>query len=301
MSKITNFITDLVNQIRNSIFNPSFYKELDHKETSYTIYYLLKLAAIISLVVTIGLLVTFNSFLNSVMTNSNTRSPGEVLSMYIETYFADDLVVTFRNGELITNKSEPIIFPIPFSWLNIDLQDNENIPGNIAVINTVNNFTPTLLDQYDTFFVMATSSAAYRDREVTKVLNYEDIEDKYPDLVINKNLVREKTRDVAYYINSAMPYIFIFGFILLFIFFVLAIVAGELIGAIFFGFLAYIVAKILNIQSTFGTWYLKAIRADTLFLVLSWTVGWIIPFTVIPFVNTFVVLLVLYFNNNFKK
>jgi hypothetical protein len=159
-------------------------------------------------------------------------------------------------------------------------------------------------DKYDTYMILASTTGGYYDPEKNslQLFNYADKDfDDIPTISLNKDNVSEKLAQFTSYLTSFLPLIFTFLFILAFLSFAVGIFLGTILFSIFTAFLAWILGKIWGVENTFGTWYLKAIHADTLHILLVWTIGWIIPLSIIPFFGTILVLIVLFVNDNFRK
>lgn len=289
------------NQIRSSVYDKVFYRELENQSFSFTFKYLLKLAATISLFSTIIMFSFLYAFQIKMLSVTNSPDTGSLLTNYVENYFADDLLITFKDGKLSTNKETPTVFPIPSDLLEYDNEDL--LPKNFVVISANEEFSPVLLDKYDTLGVMASSSLGFYDEseERMEVIDYTDVDEEYNDIVVDKDLAMSKAEIAAEYINASIPYIYTLGVLFVFLACLLMIFFGELLLALVTGLIAFLIAKFKKIGGTYKSWYLKSIHADTLWLVLAWTLGWIIPFSVIPLLNSIVVIVVLFVNDNFKK
>lgn len=295
---MTNFIT----QVKESIINPSFYHGLKHRDTSYTIIYLLKLSLVISLVATFICAVLFIGFKGDLLAKAGVNKISDLGVKYLDTYFPSDLVIKMNDGVLSTNKTEPVIFPVPKDWLSTDIDDK--VLDNIAVVAPQEEFTNDLFDKYKSYAIFASSTAGFFDpqKETIQTYHYKDKETGHvANLEITHDFAKEKIQTVSEYLNSILPFIFFLLAVLMFVCLSVYIFISALVFAIFTALLAWLIGKLTKSDLGYGDWYLRAIHADTLYILLAWTVAWIIPFTFIPFMNTIFVLGVLYLNKNFER
>src|SRR3989344_246398 len=135
-----------------SLTSPAYYKDIVASKFSLSLKYFLILAFLSSVVITvsssselIGLETTANKFIDSV-----------------RDHFPSDLIVTVKAGELSTNKTEPVIFP-----LNIDVKksqvQNVKIPLNALVVDV--NGTIDDLDKYQTIVLVNKSNLIVKDEQ----------------------------------------------------------------------------------------------------------------------------------------
>lgn len=295
-------MTNLYNQIIGSIYNEKFYKDLKNKNTSFTMFYLLKLSSVIALVATFIIAILFitkeNKFLNTLEVNSL----GQVPTKYIREYYPDDLAIQIKDGTLTTNTTEPITFPIPFDWFG-GINEDMGSTTNIAVITTQDEFSSSLFDKYSAFAVFTPKTAAIYDQGNHSIrdFTYEEINKEYPELNISKSLILEKLVKVENGYKKIAPIVSILCLLAIFIGITFFVFIGTIIYALFSALVIFIISKLLKKEDTYGEIYLKAIHADTLYILLFWTIGLIFPILEIPFLNLALVIAVFAINNEFKN
>lgn len=292
-------------QIKNSVYGPDFYKNLEIQDFSYTAKYLLKLSFFTSFLSALVLIALFFIFRINLLASTGLQNMSEFGQKYVETYFPTDLVINFQNGVLSTNKTEPVIFPIPIEWFSESFESDDRF-RNVLTISTNENITRDSFQKYDSFVILASTTGAVYDADKNSInfFNYKNSDvdiNEIQNITVDKNFAVEKINSVSGYLFKILPYIAVIFVLGYFILASIAIFVGTLIFAIFSAFLAWLIGKIWGIEKVYRVWYLKAVHADTLYILLAWTIGFILPFTVIPFANTILVLLVLFFNDSFKK
>ncbi len=290
-------------QIKNSVYGPVFYKKLENQNFSYTAKYLLKLSFFTSFLSVLVLMVMFFVFKINFLAASGIENLNQFGQKYLENNFPNDLVVNFQNGILSTNKNEPTIFPIPVEWFGSEFE-NEQRFINFVTIDQNENISLESFRKYNSYAILSSTTGAFFDSEKNSVNFFKYTDENFKDvdnLSIDKNTAINNVNSVSEYLLKILPYFMLYMSVLYFIIVGIMIFIGTLIFSIFIALLSWLIGKIWGINKDFTTWYLKGIHANTLYILLAWTVGFVFPFTMVPFAGTILVLLVLFFNDNFKK
>jgi hypothetical protein len=292
---------NFIQQITNSIYNPDFYKSLDEKETSYTMFYLLKLSLLVSVISIVGMIIFVVSAKNEILANANVPQVSDLPRKYVENYYPADLILSYKNGNIHTNQTDPVFFQVPVSWLGDKANELKNIEYNLAVITPKEEYSDDLIGKYNSMLVLASTSLGFSNGGSIEKVKYSELKFDFDEIVVNKEIALNKATELKSYIEG---YSTTFLLTLLTVMFVLIIIfafLANLIFALFTGLVAFIISLALKSKSNYGAMYLKAIHADTFYILISATLGWVIAFNLIPFLNTLMVLFILYTNKVFES
>lgn len=304
---------NFIQQIKGSIYGVDFYKDLVGKDASFTIYYVLKLWALLSLLTAIFAIAFFSMFENSVYKHFNVNNFSDLVTSYVTANFPNELIITYDGDKINTNTNEPVFFPLPKEiFAKLSSENNKDLRENILVLSSGESINQDSLNKYNAYAVISSTTIAYEDSKDVgvKLARVEDIkkefekEDMPTNLVIDKNFALEKTEQATKFLSIFLkflyPLMFVIVFVCMFMYFILA----GFLSALFYAFVAFLMGKFTNKNLTknltYGSWYLRALHADTMYVLLSSTVGWVIPFTFIPFLGLILAMGVLYINKNFE-
>lgn len=297
------YFKNFFNQINESIYSKNFYQNLENTDFSYTIKYLAKLSFFVSFLSTSLLLILFFVFKLNVLTYSGVQNINQLAQDYLENNFPSELVININNGVLSTNTDQPVTFPIPVEWFNEGFSSEENF-RNFLTVSPNEPITLNSFEKYKSFAILSSTTGAIYDIENKSIelFQYKDEDlQAIQNLNINKNSAGETVNIFSNYVFKYFPY-FLISFMFAYFFFVgIFIFISTLIFSLFTTLISFLVGRFSNIEKDFLVWYKKTIHADTLYIILVWTLGFVFPFAIVPFSNTILVLLVLYFNDNFKK
>lgn len=277
-----------LNNIKSSIYNPEYYKEILNKPFSYSFRYFLSLAGIIAIVSTI--VFSFNTVpeINKVI--------GEI-SPNVLKYYPDNLEITVKNGIVSTNVPEPYYIKMPAEFKS-EFQDSNNVSTrtspdlskieNMFVIDTLSPLTVDLFKSYKTFVLISRDSIAYYDNEAVKIQS----------LGQDANGVVTKAK-VAAALTGIMPFIKIIPFALVpivFIFSLIGFILGNMIYLIFGAFVIWIFAKATKRNFTYEKSYQFGLHAITLGVILEATIFQLYPVLEFPFLFTLLMLAIVWAN-----
>jgi hypothetical protein len=125
-------------EIRSSVWDREFYASIPTRTFGSALIYITKLGFLLSLIATIGLVITFAPGVNKVISNA----PEAVKDVY-----PDELVVTINDGIVSTNVEEPYMIPIPQGWKQDKMSEDV-----LLVIDTKDAFS---LQQFNQFHTVA--------------------------------------------------------------------------------------------------------------------------------------------------
>jgi len=241
--------------IKESIYSPEFYRGLPSKPLSFSVKYFYMLALALSLVVTVVFSFTFIPAISSFLKN---------IGPAITAYFPDELVITTKGGEVSVNVPEPYVLPVPPALQVIPMDGAEGkgqMPTNLVVIDTKNEFSETAFAEYDTLVLLMKKSVAFSDGEgKIRIESLGDI----PDYTIDKALVQKFASRTGSFLKYLAP-ILVFG-----IFFVsLVVFTFYLIYLFLAALLVWLVMKMRRAEAGYKKAYQVGIHAMTLGLILN--------------------------------
>lgn len=157
-----------LNNIKSSIYNPTYYSEILNKPFSYSFRYFLSLAVLIAIVTTIVF-----SFKTVPEISKVIRGIGpNVLK-----YYPDNLEITVKNGIVSTNVPEPYFIKMPVEFKSEVQPSNNSVKTspdlskieNLFVIDTASSLTANLFYNYKTFVLISRDSVVYYDNNAVKI------------------------------------------------------------------------------------------------------------------------------------
>jgi hypothetical protein len=262
-------------KIKNSIYNPQYYKELLQKPFSYSIKYYLLFSLIISIIFG-GIF-----FVKFLPTARVIIEKGSQLS----SYYPKELEVIVKEGRASTNIPEPYFIKMPDG---IDQQEVENGFDNILVIDTKNNFSLEKFNSYKTVALLTADSFVYVDEQngvaVKQLKDFEDFK-------LNKLLVDD-------FMNRISPY-----FVILYPLSVIAILfvtfmalISKLVYLLFGALVLWILFKIRGININYKKSYQLGVHLLTLLVVIE-SVIMLLPVQLhIPFLSTILLIILALIN-----
>ncbi|MEK7136142.1 MAG: DUF1189 family protein [Patescibacteria group bacterium] len=139
-----NFFQDL----RNSIYNPKFYRELLVRSFGYSLAYYAKLSAVLALLVAIFFSLTAVPQINRFI----WQAGDEVLALY-----PTDLQLQVVNGRLVSNEDK-VVVSWPTNW-----QIKSEKTKNLLVLDITASSTVEALTQADTLILLTADSLVFRN------------------------------------------------------------------------------------------------------------------------------------------
>ena len=246
--------------IKSSVWNPSFYGEVEKESLGASFGYYAKLSLLVGLCFFI-----FSLFLIPSMRASIKDFQGKALSSY-----PSGLEISLTKGIASTNAStSPFVVPMK----QLGLVDDKNIKEkdvrlngvtatdytNFLVIDTVSTTTPSIesFKGMKTFFLLSKNYLVTYDKNINVV--FYDLS-RFPDLTINQGLL-QKLLGFANYLPFIVPILFFFGGF----FFSFFSLFSVLIGSLILKFIEYVIRHNITFSSAFKT----CVHASTLPLILN--------------------------------
>lgn len=238
---------------KSSVYDPSFYRAIGERKTSGAFGYFALLVLVASLIASANPIADVAGF---VFQSSGEKDAlrEEVLSIY-----PDELEITFKNGEISTNVSEPYSIPFPESLKDKGGEDAE-YPENLLVIDTGKSISADDFEALDTFVILGRDSVGVYQpgRKKVQIQNLENASAEY--------FVLDKGRFTSL-LGTAEGFARWFGFALLFLipFLVFSVwLSGYLLYLLFGALVIWIVAKIRGTPWGYGTSYKAGLHLLTL-------------------------------------
>lgn len=237
----------------SSIYGPSFYRAIVERRAAGAFGYFALLVLIASLMVSANPIADVAEFVFQSSDEKGTLRE-EVLSIY-----PDELEITFRNGEISTNVSEPYFIPFPETFKDKGGED-AGYPENLLVIDTGKPISADDFDALDTFVILGRDSVGVYQpgRKKVQIQNMENASAEY--------FVLDKDR-FASFVGTAEGFARWFGFALLFLIPLLIFslwLSGYLLYLLFGALVIWIVAKIRGAPWGYGTSYKAGLHLLTL-------------------------------------
>lgn len=263
--------------LKNSVYNPGFYKAEQHAPFKQALGYYTKLALFAALltaiIVSIIVIPTITFFTSSTFVNK------------IVGYYPEELTLSVKNGQASSNVQEPYSIPFPS-----DLGSSHNRPKhkNLIVIDTK---TPFSLESFEKADTMALVTKDYIIGEKGNgQLTLQKLK-TLPDVAINRSKILSWIEFIRPWIKFIIPGIIVATFILSFI----ARWILGLLASLVLSFLVWIVQMIRKVRTPFAEVYKLTLYAITLPLLLD-TVLFVIGG--LPWYLYLVIYLVVFFANN---
>lgn len=271
-------------KIKDSIYNPEFYREIRNESFGRAFAYYYKLAFWIALISAIVASFTISPKLNSFL---------DLVDEKVLTAYPAGLEVTIKDGHASTNQVAPTLIPLPVTEIpaKIDSRDNQ-MPAdleNFLVIDTTQPFTLEMFKNYHTVALLTADSLVSYDRgQAVTIRSLQN----WPSFVINQgNLTTWSTSLNSVASRWLLPLVLV-GIFLLVLFIATFALAYLLVASL----LVYLVAIIRQNRLTYSQAYRVSMHAITLPVIISMLDLLLPSFTLPPFLFTLILLLVVAVN-----
>lgn len=234
----------ILNQIKNSVYNPEYYRELLSQPASYSVKYLFKLSLIFALLFVIGISAFF---LPKMISMINSVGPGIINN------YPNELEISVKEGNVSTNVQEPYFIKTPDSWKNGEKK--EKTPENLVVIDTKSEPSADNLKKYATLLLVTKNYVIYHDNNGK--ITAETLE-KMPNMIINKDSVTQFSKKYSPYLNLFIPFIILILFVFSFF-----IVAFRMIYLLIVALFIWLIARIKKVDIGYGKSYQLGIHLMT--------------------------------------
>jgi hypothetical protein len=242
-------------EIKDSIYNPNFYKALPLSRTlGSSIKYLAKLSLLVALVSLIILSFKIPGFyreVKSAITSFTTSYP-------------EDMTLSVKDGIASTNRTEPYIIPVSQFASTDNLENKENSDReNLLVVDTSKSFSVEDFDKYSTYawitktelvMVKNSSSDQIQIAPFSKMGKWE----------INKAWILDKQTIILKILPWMIPIYILLSYIYFFSinFFV------TLISLFFHAFIIWLMSKVKKVELSYKNSYKIGIHTQTLFIII---------------------------------
>lgn len=232
---------EFLHTIKNSAYNPSFYRELMVKPVKSSVAFYIKLAAILTLILTV-LFIPGLLFLARLDTYQK-----------IANYYPQDLQIVVNQGLITSNVQEPYYIASPFG---------SNTAKNLVVIDTKTDFSATQFDTYKTTAIIKKDMIAIRDGNngQIKITQASQI----PNLTLNKQIVNNWTMKLYSWSKYVLLVLVILLMILYFAFY-----AFKLVYLFFAALGVWLIAIVMKRSMTYMKAYQIALHAMLIPLILE--------------------------------
>lgn len=270
----------IINSIRDSIYNATFYKQLQMEPFGDSFSYFLKLLLIFSIFLT----AIWSSTL--VPTLSKILKPESIASLVNR--FPEDLKITIKKGEASSNAKEPYVIKVPSNLKSSGVENDISQYENLLVLDTkATTLDLQKFEKYDAKAMLTKNFLVVRDSQKQKI-EIQKLE-SFPDTAIDRVSINRFIEKLQPYFKFAIPLMLIGLFLVLFITFLildgLIILAGAIgifiiakikrleidyVGAYQIGLHSITVAVLLDILLTIFGYHLPYLFYLVITLVMAW-------------------------------
>lgn len=173
-----NFITRFFRTIKNSLYSPSFYKEVPTRPLSSAIGYFTVLS-----ILCLAVIMCFEGPL----TVKKVHEARELVVTHLVEGFPADLEVAVVKGKITSNVQGEMLFELPEGEYSFGQKKEVGVPEHFLTINTGIPVSLEAWQQADTSVLIASDGIAFDDRGSMKVLPASEL----PDMTINKAQVNK--------------------------------------------------------------------------------------------------------------
>lgn len=236
-------------RVKASVYNPVYYQtEVAEERGKRALGYYALILVIATLLMALPVMAALGSFLGS----------PDKRALYRETaleIFPQELILTFSNGRLSTNVSEPYFIPVPERGKN----GGQDTPKNLLVIDTQKPISADDFKTYDTFAIASESSIGVYNAEQNKIeiqdisgfVGTETLDKKrYTDLVL---WAERLLTGIGWAFLLALP---LFVYIGLFVWYLFYLLFGALV--------IWLIARLCKVRWNFGQSYKAGLHLITL-------------------------------------
>ncbi|MEX0918759.1 MAG: DUF1189 family protein [Candidatus Paceibacterota bacterium] len=269
--------------IKQSIYNPAFYRSLLERPLSWSLFYFFKLAIIAALILTMVASFTAVPALVNVLSDLK----GEVLNIY-----PAELEIVIENGQVRSNVSEPYFIDLP--PVLADQEVSEDIDHLLVIDTTAEPLAG--YDKYNAYALLTDRHLVYRQNsnlgsELAVVV--QPLADNLTLTINRENLITLFDHLSRYFV--IIPPLFVLGLFISSLIPILAVALYLLLPAALL-WLVYALTRPKGRRLTFGNIYRTTLQAVTLGLLLKVTLIGLGLSPYLPFFLTLVTIAVVLFN-----
>ncbi len=276
-------IMKLLTEIRNSIYNPIYYRVVRSESTKKSLGYYYRFTLTLSVILTIIFAIIFVPLLTLFT---------QIVKGELANWYPAELELRLRSGELSTNVTEPYKIPLPEKWREEIMESDQVKLGdleNLLVIDTTHEFDLKQFEAYKTpAWLTKNSLVYYRENDRIAI---EPLANIKTDLTINQTFIRDWITKLAPFLTVLAPVA------------VIAVLVGLIVAFSLYLLVLFIVALLVmlvgwlkQIKLSYWEAYRIAIHAATLPILLRFLLGALTPFIGLNFLPTILLLCVVAFN-----
>lgn len=241
----------LIDNFKNSVYSPEFYRSLESQPLSFSVKYFFKLALVFVIVITtiisFELIPRINFFLN--------KLGPELLSSIPE-----NVEVKIIDGKATSNLVEPFSIPMPPSFLSTQEELEVKIPKNLLVVNTQSPFESDKFASYDTLLLLTNDTFVRGEENEIQVIKLDSLGDQ----TITKPYLTSLLNKVPIFLKWLSPIVIIILFLVIF-----AVFLVNLGYALAVAFVIFIFGKIKKAPIRFKKSYQLSLHAISLPILIS--------------------------------
>lgn len=271
--------------VQESVWGKVFYAKVRSEGAGQAVKYFLLLIASVAIITSLVLAVTV-----AVAWKAAPKMT-EIQQMAADLY-PNELVLTWKNGEVSSNVDEPYAIAVPEEWMSHEERRNEAYPRatNLLVIDTSKSVDPADFERYDTMLILGKDSVGTDNREgKVQIQNFSRYD--FDDFSLDKEKVLLFVGMVLNFLKWALLALFLFLPIILFI----GLAIQYLIYLIFGALIIWLIAKLRKVDLTYGTAYKLGLYLLTLPILVD-ILSSVLHILNAPFVFTLLLAFVTYIN-----
>ena len=270
----------LFENIKNSVYSPSYYKEVLNKPISYSFTYYSLFALVVAFLATIVL---------SFVVVPKITLFTDVLEEKAAGYFPANLEVVIKDGKASSNVAEPYFVELPTELKEWGFLEKEEMPiENLLVVNTRGVFEMEQFKSYKTLALLTGGTlVVYDENGNVSVIDLREA----PNFTFNKEKFTEFTTKIKPFLK-VLPVLAVIG-IFVFGLFAFALYLAYLLFA---ALLVWLLLVLRKIPIGYGKSYQVGIHALTLPIIFDLFVFFVIPELKVRFLFTVILLLIVFFN-----
>jgi|SRR3989344_6030007 len=253
-----SFFKNFFQNIKNSVYSPSFYKQIPDSGFGKAFKYYFLLAFVLTLLTLIPLL-----------RGLFIQTPATVQDMLTQAvnYYPQELEVTVKEGSASTNAAEPYFIPAP------EEEVSANSLNNLLVIDTKTPYSSEQFEQYktaawltrDTLFIMGGA-----DRVDIRALKLAQVE----DFKVDKPVIESLSDKISPFIKFVGPFLFLLTLLGVYLYYTF-----SLIYILILALVIMLLGKVFKWNLSYGSSFKTAIFAVTLAFFIELIINTLAPYT----------------------
>lgn len=175
--------------LKNSIYNPSFYSERRTAPVGQAMWYFAKLAMLLSAVAAIVITLTLLPKIQQLASE---------LGQTIARHYPAELEIVVADGVASTTAEQPYLVPVPAEE---GFDGSDGAIENILVIDTVNEFTQSRFREYKTAAWLTKESLVFQDGNRIEIVPLS----VFGDVTINQTVVHQAVTALGSLVKVGVP------------------------------------------------------------------------------------------------